>query len=145
MTDQRERFEAWALMRLSSIEYDTAYEAWQAATAADEADVEKTKAQRDHTRQWYGTRFETLWHWAHKRLPEDLRNEYFNIVANDTPTPQDPPTYAQQLNMAIYRAKRAEADKWAAVRRCVEIVRQWEYSAAYISDAIKAEFPEAFK
>lgn len=39
----------------------------------------------------------------------------------------------------------AEQDKWAAVRRCVEIVRQWEYSATYISDAIKAEFPEAWK
>lgn len=39
----------------------------------------------------------------------------------------------------------AEQDKWEAVRKCVEIVRQWEYSATYISDAIKAEFPEAFK
>lgn len=39
----------------------------------------------------------------------------------------------------------AEADKSAAVRRCVEISRQWEYSATYISDAIKAEFPEAWK
>jgi len=32
-----------------------------------------------------------------------------------------------------------------AAMRCVEIVRQWEYSGTYISDAIKAEFPEAWK
>ena len=39
----------------------------------------------------------------------------------------------------------AEQDKWAAVRKCFEIVRKWEYSGTYISDAIKVEFPEAFK
>ena len=30
----------------------------------------------------------------------------------------------------------------AAVKRCVEIVRKWEYYGTYQSDAIKAEFPE---
>ncbi len=33
MSDSRSRFEAWALMRISSIEYDTSWEAWQAAEA----------------------------------------------------------------------------------------------------------------
>jgi hypothetical protein len=31
MSDSRSRFEAWALMRISSIEYDTSWQAWQAA------------------------------------------------------------------------------------------------------------------
>lgn len=38
-----------------------------------------------------------------------------------------------------------QAAEAAAVKRCLEIVRKWEYYGTYQSNAIKAEFPEAFK
>lgn len=39
----------------------------------------------------------------------------------------------------------AEADKWAAVRKCAEIVRSLPANRDGMLEAIKAEFPEAFK
>ena len=38
-----------------------------------------------------------------------------------------------------------QAAEAQAVRRCAEIVAKWEYYGTYQSDAIKAEFPEAWK
>lgn len=32
-------------------------------------------------------RYRVLWRWAHDRLPEDLKSEFFSIVANGSPSP----------------------------------------------------------
>jgi hypothetical protein len=72
--------------------------------------VRRLQSRLEHTQSWYGARFKRLFEWAHGELNESLRNRYFSIVANGTADVFEPPTYAQELNIARYRAERAEAD-----------------------------------
>jgi hypothetical protein len=60
---------------------------------------------------WYGTRFETLFHWAHRELNEEQKTQYFNIVANGSSSPLDPPTYAQQMNSLKWKVEAAEKER----------------------------------
>jgi DNA-directed RNA polymerase subunit F len=73
------------------------------------AELQNTLSHRDY---WYGCRSARLFDWAHEKLPDDLRHEYFSIVANGTIGLEEPPTYAQQFNRMKYRAE--EADKTVA-------------------------------
>lgn len=65
----------------------------------------------NHSEQWYSCRFETLYHWAHRELNESQKTQYFNIVANGSSHPLDPPTYAQKMNVLKYRAESAEKER----------------------------------
>jgi len=60
---------------------------------------------------WYGARFETLFHWAHRELNEEQKTQYFNIVANGSSSPLDPPTYAQQMNSLKWKVEAAEKER----------------------------------
>lgn len=84
--------------------------------AEDERDALKVESKRlakkiDHSEYWYGTRFETLFHWAHRELNEQQKNQYFSIVANGSSAPDDPPTYAQQMNQLKWKVEAAEKER----------------------------------
>lgn len=64
-----------------------------------------------HTREWYATRLERLWRWAHAELNEEQREHYFSIVANGTADIQEPPSYARQLNVLRHRVEAAERER----------------------------------
>jgi hypothetical protein len=70
-----------------------------------EAERDRAIDRRDHTVQWYAERLERLKDFAkeHGHWPEVAC-----IIANGTASPNEPPTYAQQLNMAKHRAEAAE-------------------------------------
>jgi hypothetical protein len=70
------------------------------------------KRELESSRDWYATRFERLREWVDAlSIPEETRNEYFNIVANGTAAFQENPTHAQLLSLAKHRAERAETDR----------------------------------
>lgn len=72
--------------------------------------LEEAISSRSHTQQWYGERWRVLADWFRgpgKDLP--IANEFWGIYANGAPTMNYRPSYAQQLNMARYRAERAES------------------------------------
>jgi hypothetical protein len=56
--------------------------------------------------EWYANRFERLRVWANTSLTESLRHQYFNIVANGTAEPGEPPTYAQLMNVKQHTVDR---------------------------------------
>lgn len=70
--------------------------------------VEDLSGRWQHTKCWYGTRHERLWHWAHAELTAEQKTRYFSIVANGTADMNEPPTYAQQFNTMKWRMKEAE-------------------------------------
>lgn len=70
------------------------------------AAAKRSYSDEEHTRYWYGVR--------HRNITELFQNhalwpEYACIMANGS-TEGYPPTYAQMLNTAIYRAEKAERD-----------------------------------
>jgi len=62
---------------------------------------------REFSKQWYGVRLQQLRELADAH---GLTKEHCNIVANGAVSMCAPPTHAQQLNMAIYRAEKAEEE-----------------------------------
>lgn len=72
--------------------------------------VKRLHGRLEHTRYWYGTRHERLWHWAHAELDEQQRSRFFSIVANGTADTNEPPTFAQQFNQMKWRMEKAEAE-----------------------------------
>ena len=84
------------------------------ALGAERARAEKAEAMLDHTQQWYAERVRKIEDIA-KRA--GIWPEIAAILANGTASRQmpdgsilyDPPTYAQQLNIAKHRAEKAEA------------------------------------
>lgn len=69
------------------------------------ADRELARQSREHTYQWYGTRLDRL-----RQLAKEngFEHEFCSIVANGVVGVHEPPTGAQQVNMADYRAEQAE-------------------------------------
>lgn len=74
----------------------------------DAKTVDQLMSRLEHTRYWYATRHQRLWHWAHAELAEPQRTRYFSIVANGTADVNEPPTYAQQFNVMKWRMEEAE-------------------------------------
>lgn len=74
-------------------------------------EIERLEKRLRHHEQWHTTRFETLWHWAHKELAEPQLTQYFSIVANGISHPDHPPTYAQRLNSLIGRFEAVEKER----------------------------------
>lgn len=77
-----------------------------AETEALRAEVEKAKRSVEHTHQWYAVRLEKIKEVA-KRV--GLWSEVAAIIANGSSSIYDPPTYAQQLNIAKHETKASEA------------------------------------
>jgi hypothetical protein len=61
----------------------------------------------EHTKQWYGSRFERLKMWARHEIPEQLREQFFAIfaiLANGTKDVMEPPPSIQiQLNLTKHQ------------------------------------------
>jgi hypothetical protein len=97
---------------------------------------EIAQRQRDHTEQWYAVRFERLRDLARDRSKAAERgselaqvwSDIASILANGTLGPPDhpyePPTYAQQLNVAKHRTEQAEAQRDQARQEVLEEVRR---------------------
>ncbi len=82
----------------------------QARIAALLAENERLSTRVQHTQQWYAERWQWMQHWFRttgKDLP--IANQFWSIIANGTPDVNTPPTYQQQLNIALHRAEAAEA------------------------------------
>lgn len=75
------------------------------------AESKRLAKKLDHNDYYCATRFETLFHWAHRVLDEPQKNEYFSIVANGSSYPDDPPTYAQQMNRLKWKVEAAEKER----------------------------------
>lgn len=65
----------------------------------------------ERAQQWYGNRFDRLWHWAHAELNEQQKTRYFNIVANGSADWNEAPGYRRQVDLDLLKARadRAEA------------------------------------
>lgn len=74
-------------------------------------ELEQLAKKIKHSDYWHGTRFETLFHWAHRELNDSQKNQYFSIVANGSSYPDDPPTYAQQMNRLKWKVEAAEKER----------------------------------
>lgn len=113
-------------------------------TAAKDAEIERLRAEvatergrREHTQQWYAVRNAKIEDVAKR---EGLWPEVAAIFANGSGTRQlpdgsyfyDPPTYAQQLNIAKHRATAAEA----RAERLAEALR------GLLVDAVRRGMPE---
>lgn len=84
---------------------------------------------REHCEQWYAVRWERLRDLTRDRSKAaepgsemaQIWADIASIMANGTLGPPDhpyePPTYAQQLNIAKYRAKEAEAERDQALKQ----------------------------
>lgn len=100
--------------------------------AAERERREEAENRRDHTAQWYAERLERLKQMAKER---GFWPEMAAIIANGTATSQEPPTYAQQLNMAKHSAEQAERER-AAIAEDLAAVRQ---SAEFFDRAANEE------
>ena len=97
---------------LSAADHVLALESAAGQSALEERD--QARASRQFTESWYGERFERLKVYAKEH---GFWHDMASIIANGTLGPiledgtfiYEVPTYAQQLNMAIWRAERAEA------------------------------------
>lgn len=100
-----------------------------AILAAERERAEKAEKSRQHTQQWYAVRWERLHDLIRDRSKAaepgsemaQVWPDIASILANGTLGPPDhpyePPTYAQQLNIAKHRVEKAEA---ALARRDAE-------------------------
>lgn len=75
------------------------------------AESKRLEKKLDHNDYYCATRFETLFHWAHRELNDSQKNQYFSIVANGSSYPDDPPTYAQQMNQLKWKVEAAEKER----------------------------------
>lgn len=98
-TDDVEQDAAFALAEMHRLRTDLADERKRR---------EEAESRRDHTAQWYAERLERLKQMAKER---GFWSEMAAIIANGTATAHEPPTYAQQLNMAKHRAEQAERER----------------------------------
>ena len=103
-------------------EHDLRMEA-EAEIEALRAEVARAERSVEHTHQWYAVRLEKIKEVA-KRV--GLWSEVAAIIANGSSSIYDPPTYAQQLNLAKHAAKQqARAERLAeALRDAKELIEE---------------------
>ncbi|HIE5723312.1 TPA: hypothetical protein ACXN3I_005400 [Pseudomonas aeruginosa] len=121
---------------------DADYAKLEAEAQALRDEVEKAQNALAFTEQWYGVRYERLWHWAHAELNEEQKRRYFNIVANGTAEHSEPPTYAQQLCRMKNRYECAEKEA-AALRARVVVPREFLERIRSQLD-LRAEFDQTY-
>lgn len=69
------------------------------------AELEQAQESRQHTQEWYSQRWERLKEWARREIPEQLREEFFSIIANGTKNATESPTYGQQMQLLKNKAE----------------------------------------
>lgn len=85
--------------------------AWESLWArCDDEAKGRAKSSIESTQEWYASRHERLAQWAREDLPDDLREQFFNIYANGTKMVSEPPTHMQILMKTKYQAERAEKE-----------------------------------
>jgi hypothetical protein len=107
---------------------DHALEMETAASQSASEDLDQARRSRQFTESWYGERFERLKAYAKEH---GFWHDLASIIANGTLGPRaadgsfvyEVPTYAQQLNMAIWRAERAEAQLMRLARYSSSVFR----------------------
>lgn len=97
-------------------------DAWEDLMRRCDAEAkERARSSIEHTRAWYAVRHERLAEWARADLPEELRRQFFNIYANGTKEAHEPPTHAQMLQQAKWRAGQATERREAAEKELARI------------------------
>lgn len=88
----------------------------QALSRAEEArrraeeERDRETERREHTTQYYAERWEPLKEWARTDLPEDLKDQFFNIIANTKKAiGEQPPALTIQLNLMRHERNAATA------------------------------------
>lgn len=140
-----EQIEAIALKLRAAEDPFTAMDLEQCATIAKrlearvldlDNDIERAKAARARTQQWYAVRWKRLQEWARAEIPDNLSQEFFSIVANGTKNVHEEPTYAQELNLATFRAdemrKQVRARDAEIVRLAADLAK---YTVLHPADA----------
>lgn len=117
-TDDVENDAAFALAEMHRLRADL---------TAERERREEAESRRDHTAQWYAERLERLKQMAKER---GFWSEMAAIIANGTATAHEPPTYAQQLNMAKHRAEQAERERDAQRVLLSNMTTECEHNAA---------------
>jgi hypothetical protein len=90
-----------------SEKFDIAIEKVEARINALITERDDAISSKEHTQQWYAERLVPMKDWA-RGLDEELKHQFFGLLANGIKTPFDPPTYAQILNMEKWKRKDAE-------------------------------------
>jgi hypothetical protein len=73
------------------------------ATAELRRELEEATRKREHTQQWYAQRWDRLKQWAKNEIPEELSEQFFNIVANGTKDVWEaPPDHVLQFNLLLH-------------------------------------------
>jgi hypothetical protein len=86
-----------------------------AARTEGQEELSVARSSREHTEYWYAVRFERLKAYArehgfwHDMAAIIANGQLGGLDADGKPYPYEPPTYEQQINMATWRAKQAEA------------------------------------
>jgi hypothetical protein len=100
----------------------------------------------DYFKQRSSQRHERLWHWAHEKLDEERKTEFFNIVANGVVQMYEEPTYAQIMNTTIHERDQALREASFLRIRLAEAERrqkalQWliDNSATYPSPKVPVQ------
>ena len=75
----------------------------EAEIAALKAELADAKEDLEYFRHWNEGRFKRLWRWAHEKLSEDLKTEYFNIVANGSANVNESPVHRRMMSEAELR------------------------------------------
>lgn len=95
-----------------------------------DSEIARLKAKLDYFCQAYAQTYKALDAWVRNQPNEDLKRQYFNIIANGTPSPFDTPTYAQLFNTLRHKA---EAYEKALENPLIaeETLRFWKGKALY--------------
>lgn len=137
---QKRHWRQWAKSRLQEL-----LPAIQAqAKAPLEAEIERLKKRQEFTKEWYAVRIRRIEDTAKR---EGIWPEIACILANGTagaekePYEYEPPTYAQQLNAAKYRAEKAEKERDQAKAQALAELREelLEVKAGLHPDSICAQ------
>lgn len=96
--------ESWELLHAKRHEELEVAQAELSSLRASLADAvrerDEAREKREHTQQWYAQRWERLKDWARHEIPDELREQFFSIVANgQAAIGEEPPSIAIQLNL----------------------------------------------
>lgn len=96
----------------------------------DPEESSRLKAKIDYIHQSYATTYHRLHQWMRENAPDDVKNEYFSIIANGTVSPFEQPTYAQQFNTLLHKIEAYEKAFDNESKR-EEILSFWRGRALY--------------
>lgn len=77
--------------------------------------LEEAVRSEQFTQDWYRQRFERMDDWMRENAPSEVKNQYFGIQANGSPTPWEKPRYVETIHILKYRAEAAESKLSAVI------------------------------